>query len=327
MGGSSYDRDVGSSSSSGGFYSGGTSSTLAKSALSRSSLDPSLNPFKRTVKSEKESPIVIALDVTGSNTEFARIVYDKAPMLHGQIEQQGYLKDFDICFSAVGDAYSDSAPLQICDFDFGIGLDDKLKKIFLEGRGGGTMCESYELAAHYFVNNCEMPNAKLPFFFFIGDEAPYARADKSQLEKLIGNVPNNRLDSTEIFSDLFKQFNGNVFFLQNAYYGNRADVSSTNGIRAKWLEYFGTENGEKIIQIHDEKSVIDVILGTIALVTRSRTMDTYTKDLAKRGQTNDRIGTVEQSLGGLSKAIVPYVKAGLTTTSSSKKNKSGGRKL
>ncbi|PIN70622.1 hypothetical protein COV93_00760, partial [Candidatus Woesearchaeota archaeon CG11_big_fil_rev_8_21_14_0_20_43_8] len=119
MGGGSYSRDVGSSSSSGSFYSGGTSSSSSKRDLSSNSLHKDLDPKNKSVISTRDSPIVIALDVTGSNKEFARIVYDKAPMLHGQIEQQGYLKNFDICFTAVGDAYSDRAPLQVADFDYG----------------------------------------------------------------------------------------------------------------------------------------------------------------------------------------------------------------
>ena len=36
----------------------------------------------------------IVLDVTGSNINFARLVYDKLPMFYGEIEQKGYLNDF-----------------------------------------------------------------------------------------------------------------------------------------------------------------------------------------------------------------------------------------
>ena len=294
MGGGSYSRDVGRSSSSGSFSSGGTSSSRAKSDLSQYGLHNDLKP-NRVITSLKESPIVIALDVTGSNREFSRIVYDKAPMLHGQIEQQGYLKDFDICFTAVGDAYCDRAPLQVCDFDYGINLDKHLKKLFLEGGGGGQTMETYELAAHYFNTKCEMPNAKMPFFFYIGDEAPYPVVESRIIENVMGETAANTLESKLVFSKLYKKFEGNVFYLQNPYCGRDRDTAER--IRSAWIQQIGVENTEKIIPVHEEKSVIDLILGVIAMTSHARTLDSYRTDMVQRGQTSTRVANVDKSLG------------------------------
>lgn len=327
MGGSSYDRDVGYSSSSGSFSSGGTSSSLAKSAFGASGADPSTSPLNRTIRSDRESPIIVALDVTGSNIEFARIVYDKAPMLHGQIEQQGYLNDFDICFAAVGDAHSDSAPLQVCDFQFGIALDEQLKNLFLEGNGGGQRKETYELAAHFFNQYCYMPNAKLPFLFMIGDEAPYPYLKPSTARKVLGRSTEETLDTKIIFAEAYKKFRGNVFFLNNPYCGDRSDTYNTGEIRQEWVSYVGPANAEKIIPIHEEKSVVDVILGIIAMVSRARDMEAYIEDMHRRGQTQKRIGDVQKSLKGLETALVPYVGVNLPAKSGGKKKGSGGQRL
>ena len=283
MGGGSYDRDVGYSSSSGSFYSGGSSSASAKKALGRRSAHEDLTPYQRKVISLRECPIVVALDVTGSNIGFARIVYDKAPMLHGQIEQQGYLKDFDICFTAVGDATSDRAPLQVCDFDYGKSLDKHLKKLYLEANGGGGIRESYELAAHYFGKKCDMPNAKMPFFFFIGDEKPYSKLEARIANSVLGEKRKNPLKTETVFKNLYKQFQGNVFFLQNPLGGYTGEVTKA------WAGYMGKGNAEKIIPIIEEKSVVDVILGTIAMVSKVRDMETYKKDMKNRGQTKKRM--------------------------------------
>ena len=97
MGGSSYDRDVYSSSSSSSWGSFGASDYSA-SKFTRSFLDSSMNPNGKILKSSAKTPIVIMLDVTGSNIDFARVVYDKMPMFYGQIEQKGYLEDFEISF-------------------------------------------------------------------------------------------------------------------------------------------------------------------------------------------------------------------------------------
>jgi hypothetical protein len=327
MGGDTYGRGVGKASSSGSFGSGGTSSASSKKDLGSTSAHSDISPYNKEVKSEKKSPIVIALDVTGSNREFSRIVYDKAPMLHGQIEQQGYLTDFDICFTAVGDAYCDSAPLQVCDFEYGIALDEQLKKLFLEGRGGGQGMETYELTAHFFNTSCDMPNAEQPFFFMIGDEAPYPHVEPHIAERVLGKSTGEPLETSAVFAELFRKFGGNVFFLQNPYEGNRQQTGATDAIRQKWIKYFGTANAEKIIPIHEEKSVVDVILGTIAMVSNARNLGTYTTDLATRGQSDTRIANVKSSLGSLERALVPVVKDAKLPAKGGKSRRSGGKRL
>ena len=308
MGGSSYDRDVGTSSG-GSFYSGGTSSSSAKEALDRRYMDTETSPNKRKVSSGAESPIVLALDVTGSNIEFARIVYDKAPMFYGQIEQTGYLKDFDVCFAAVGDAYSDSAPLQVCDFQKGIALDDWLKKLYLEGNGGGQQTESYELAAYYFGKHCSMPNAKTPYMFFIADEAPYPQAEKEIIRKVAGTSERGDIDSNKVFSDLFTKFNGNVYVIQNGY-GGRAWGSDSDRIRREWLSYIGSDHDKNIIRVYEEKSVVDVMLGVIAITSGARTLEGYLADMHGRSQTKTRSNHVEKSIGGLAGMVTaPIVTA------------------
>ena len=92
MGSYSYDRDVYSSSS----YSNWGASSYSTSKLSSTTLDETVKPNGKVIKSTSKNPIIIVLDVTGSNINFARLVYDKLPMFYGEIEQKGYLNDFDI---------------------------------------------------------------------------------------------------------------------------------------------------------------------------------------------------------------------------------------
>jgi len=286
MGGFSYDRDVGTASSSGRFSSGGTSSSAAHAAMGRSN-QPKSTQANRLIESKAESPVVVNLDVTGSNIEFARIVYDKAPMLYGQIEQQGYLKDFEICFSATGDANSDDYPLQVCDFNTGIKLDDELKKLCLEGGGGGQRKETYELTAYYFS---------------IIDEAPYKTVDNDFIKNYIGDSVTEDVDTKQAFRDLFRNFKGNVFIFQNDYNGSK---SETELIADEWKSLIGKNYASHLIHIKEEKSIIDLILGTIAMTSGSRNLATYKTDMSARGQTETRISTVVESLDNVSKAIVP----------------------
>jgi hypothetical protein len=298
MGGGSYDRDVGSSGSSYGFDSGKTSTPAAKKAMGKSSMDKDTSPYQRKIVSNTESPIVIVEDVTGSNKEFSAIFYDKAPMFHGQIEQKKYLTDFDISFSAVGDATSDRAPLQVNDFDKGTALDDKLKKIYLEGNGGGQTRESYELAAYYFANYCDMPKAKNPFIFFIGDESPYTILAPEILEEIVGEKIQGPIPTEKIFKDLFKKFNGNVYFIQNNYCGETSNASITDNIRKTWITAFGPGYAQHVIKIPsgEEKSIVDIMLGIIATANKVRSLEQYQSDMADRDQTDARIDAVGEAL-------------------------------
>lgn len=327
MGGNNYDRDVGKSSSSGHFSIGGSSSSKSKKDLGRVGLHPDLNPFGKIITSLKECPVVIVLDVTGSNIEFARIFYDKAPMLHGQIEQQGYLKDFDICFIATGDANGDYAPLQVCNFEYGIALDNQLKKLFLEGGGGGQEMETYELATYYLLKSCNMPNAKMPLCFIIGDEAPYPYLHPEIVESILGENISEPISNRSIFSDLFKKFYGNAFFIQNPYCGTESGYTTqTKSIKEKWIEAFGALNSEKIIPVYEEKSIIDIILGKIAMVARARDMNSYLDDMKGRGQSTKRIENVQKSLKD-STSIVPYADGVNLPDVFGKDRKSGGRRF
>lgn len=311
MGGNLYDRDVYSSSSSswGSSSSSFGASSYSASKLTSSTLDTSMKPNGKILKSKTKTPIIIVLDVTGSNIDFARVVYDKMPMFYGQIEQKGYLKDFDICFCAVGDAYTDDYPLQIGDFAKGIELDSWLEKIVLEGCGGGQMKESYELAAYYLYKNTEFEAGSEPIILFIGDEQPYPTVNTFQADEFGIECDEPGI---EPFKLLRKKVNDNVFMLLNKY----CSRYFKDEITSCWEKLLAPEH---VIKIGEEKAIVDLMLGIISMVSSSRTLDTYKIDMKDRGQTQARIEGVSKSLENLSTALVPVKVTGTITTSSTNK--------
>lgn len=317
MGGSSYDRDVYSSSSSSSWGSFGASDYSA-SKFTRSFLDSSMNPNGKILKSSAKTPIVIMLDVTGSNIDFARVVYDKMPMFYGQIEQKGYLEDFEISFCAVGDAYTDDYPLQVGNFAKGIELDSWLEKIVLEGCGGGQRCESYELAAYYLYKNAEFARGSNPIIFFIGDEKPYEYVEISQAKKF--GIECNE-GKVKPFRLLRKKVHDNVFMLLNKYSG----CSFQNDITSCWEKLLAPEH---VVKIEEEKAIVDLMLGIISMISSSRTLDTYKVDMLGRGQSQARIESVSKSLESLSTALVPVKVTGtLTTGISTNRSREKGKRL
>lgn len=300
MGGCSYDRDVyGSSSSWGGVYS----SSVAASIMSSSSLDSTMRSVNKIIKSKSKHPIVIMLDVTGSNTEFAKIVYDKMPMFYGQIEQKGYLKDFDISICAVGDAYTDNYPLQIADFSKGLEIDNWLKKLVLEGCGGGQRCETYELAAYYLLKNLKYNADSSPIILFLGDEAPYDTVISRLIREYVDSGYGDDGDFTtkEVFKELLEKIPNTYVFL-NPYQG----VIREENIIKTWKDLFPDNMKEHVItmQENNEKAIVDLMLGVISMIG-NKDLENYKIDMLDRGQTNERIASVDKMLKGLSNSLVP----------------------
>src|SRR5512138_798053 len=165
-GGSYYDRDVQD-----GYDRGGSGySAQAAEKMGRQGADPGLLPKDRTIECTAKCPVVYAFDVTGSMGNLPRIIYDKMPMIAGQIVECGYLTDAQMSLAAIGDILSDKAPIQVCEFSLIRKLDDWLQRVWLEGNGGGQAQESYEYTMYYYARMCELKEAETPFFIITGDE-------------------------------------------------------------------------------------------------------------------------------------------------------------
>ena len=312
MSSNAYEREVyGAGDSSSGSW--GDSARFGVSAESkreigqRTSMDISLSPILKIVlRSSTKKPIVIIVDVTGSNLNFAKVIYDKMPMFYEQITQ--YLDDFDISFCAVGDAnVGDRYPIQVADFAQGTELDKWLKLIVTEGGGGDVGEESYEAMAQFLVDKFKCDDDASPIIFFIGDEMCYSSltakdADflgytEEEVKKKVGT------STKVIFKRLCERANGNVFMLLNKLCGREW--------RSAYYEHWQRLLPSKhTVKIYEEKSVVDIMLGIISMCHKLRTLEEYIEDMKKRGQTDTRVANIKKSLGGLAKELIPAVVMG-----------------
>ncbi|MDQ7821212.1 MAG: hypothetical protein RDV48_00320 [Candidatus Eremiobacteraeota bacterium] len=285
MGGSCYDRDVISTSSNRAF------SDISDTVISRSGVDDDLLPKYpgarkcREIDCFHKNPIVCIFDVTGSMGDWSKTIYDKLPLFFGEVEKQGYLTDPAISFAAVGDAYTDRAPIQVCNFSQSRELDDYLSRVFLEAGGGGQNMESYELMAYYYLHHCILSKPELSFLFITGDEGFYPHIEPSQVKNLFGDSI-EKLESRKVFEQLRNKFN--VFLIHKRY--------EYDGMEGKILKQWKDVLGERILMLNDPKAIIDVMLGAVALTSGSRSLDTYLKDMKDRGQSTRRLKDVENSL-------------------------------
>jgi hypothetical protein len=203
-----------------------------------------------------------------------KIIFDKMPMIAGQIVLQKYLTDPTISLAAIGDVTSDRAPLQICDFSEIRNLDSWLEKLWLEGNGGGQHFESYEFIAYYYARLYDMESAKTPIFLFTGDEAFREHLSGVQLTKHFGGQHHD-VDAKTIFRELKEKFHGNVFLIHR-YYQKYALNSEIVDV---WEKILGKEC---VIKLENDLAIADVTLGLIAIASGSRTLEQYIKDMKTR---------------------------------------------
>lgn len=136
-------------------------------------------------------PIIIALDVTGSMGHVPdTLIRTGLPDIMQKILESG-VKDPQVLFIAIGDQYSDAAPIQVGQFESSDDLMDKwLKTVWLEGHGGGNGGESYQLAWHtaLYHTDCDWINeGKKGVLITIGDDDVHKSLSSSELEKFFGD--------------------------------------------------------------------------------------------------------------------------------------------
>ncbi len=232
MGGGIYSQDVASEvrSSQRDAFSYSAYTVADDSGARQRSVHPALNPFQKTREVNNETPIVVALDVTRSRGDDTKLMYDKLPLLMGQIALQGYVSNPGISFAAIGDANSDRAPLQVGQFEGDNRLDEVLSRIWIEEGGGGTGQESYELAAYFYSRtNCvrlAKGIGKKGYFFFVGDEGFYPKVDKEQIRRIIGDEVAENLPSSTAFARLQEKFHVYLLYPKKTLDQRKADIDA-----------------------------------------------------------------------------------------------------
>lgn len=157
---------------------------------------PQMNPYgalreSRDSAAHPESlAIGVMFDVTGSMGMIPPLLQARCANLMSMLVDRGYVPHPQVLFGGVGDATSDRGPLQAGQFESNVTMDEDLERLWLEGGGGGTKHESYELAHYFFarctVTDCWEKRQAKGYLFTIGDEMPYARVSRRFIQNLIG---------------------------------------------------------------------------------------------------------------------------------------------
>jgi hypothetical protein len=255
-----------------------------------------LVPDRLTTQSE--SPLIIACDVTGSMGDWPKTIFSKLPYL--ELEGKEYLGDtMEISFSAIGDVFSDKFPIQVRNFVKGTDLEKELKSLIIEGNGGGTAQESYDIMARYYADNVDMPNAiRKPIFIFIGDEGLYTFLDREHAEHWAKTKVSDRQSVERVIQDLQGRYN--VYIVRRPYNCNMNSPSDAEKrIQKQWEALLGDDH---VVSLPDASRVVDVIFGILAKETGR--IDYFKKEITDR-QKPEQIDVVMKSLKTIHAKALP----------------------
>lgn len=270
MGCDGYEREVVSVAPSGGGGGGGASNAMKSS----STFHDDLRPMKRNIKCNAGTPIVLALDISGSMNEWPRIFFDKLPMFYGQMVMQDYVPDPALSFAAFSGGYQ----LQATDFVQKGDCDVALQKMYMSAGGGDG--EPYADAAYFYASDMVQfgPDVKgKPYFFFTGDEVMGSFGQ--QLEKNVKSSMDP--DAQGPFDDL----QGLWDKLKEKYHVFLVEKPGAAKVHPEWVRILGEE---RVLTLKTPKAVVDCILGAIAVNSGARTLEEYREDLKERQQSEER---------------------------------------
>lgn len=229
-----------------------------------SSIHESMNPYGIKFREARDSelhpnsvPIIMGLDVTGSMGRIPeRLIREDLPTLISKIMEKG-IPDPQLLFIALGDQYSDKAPVQVGQFESGDKeMDMWLTRTWLEGNGGGDSHESYLFAwyiaaMHTITDSMEKRNKK-GFLFTIGDEKCHPVLEASSIRKFIG-VPEAKSYTRQELLELAKES-------YHVYHLNLIKGSYGTWPEEQWREILGNN----LISVNDITEIPSIISDIIS---------------------------------------------------------------
>lgn len=249
-----------------------TSHQSRSQIFSQQGMHPDLDPskFKKreavdSAANPNSTPIIIASDVTGSMGYLAeQIIKTELGPIMELLYAKKPVPDPQICAGAIGDAYSDTAPLQVTQFEADISIAEQMKKIYLEGNGGGNGGESYPLVWAFagYKTRCDRLRKQRGkgYIFTIGDECPHPTIRRDDLRHFLGLPAEADMRVDVLLADVQKDWN--VFHLMVNPVHDQPVVDT-------WKKLLG----ERAILVKDTKYLASGIVGVIQCIEEHSSVD------------------------------------------------------
>lgn len=248
-------------------FSASTAGKATDDIYASRAIHANLNPFgvklresRDSADNPKSTPLIVALDVTGSMGILADVIAREGlGVLFTGILERKPISDPHVMFMAVGDANYDTAPLQVSQFEADNRVVEQLTQIYLEHGGGGNSFEHYNLpwyfAAFHTVHDSIEKRGKRGYLFTVGDEEAPRNLTVAQIKKVIGDDLQNELSPLEMLQ--LAQRNYDVFHVIIKE-GSHAR-EHLPAVQASWRSLLG----QHVIELADHKKLAETIVSAI----------------------------------------------------------------
>lgn len=176
-------------------------------------------------------PVILALDVTGSMGNAARVCASKLDEIMEELYKS--VTDIEFMMMGIGDLAYDSAPIQASQFESDIRILDQTTKIYFEFGGGGNSFESYTAAWYFGLNNTDLDcwkRGRKGIIITMGDEPLNPYLPGKALSEALG-VNTQDVDTDELYKQVIKKFD--VYHIaikdQSSYYRYESKIKDSWG--------------------------------------------------------------------------------------------------
>jgi hypothetical protein len=261
-------------------------------------LDPLYINFRESVDSEKNpnsTPIIIAVDETGSMGKLAEVLIRKGlGIVIKEIYERKPVSDPHVMCMAFGDAFSDRSPLQVTQFEADIRLADQLTQFHIEENGGSNNGEHYNFPWLFAATRtrCDsfLKRNKKGYLFTVGDEPVHPKLLRQHISKFMGEEIEGDLSTEDLLTMVQKTWEVFHIMIEDGYYFRKNADKVVNS----WRELLG----ERAIRLSDHTKLSEVIVSAIQVVE------------------GEDVSKVAGSWSGSTSLVVHKAINGLTTTKS-----------
>jgi hypothetical protein len=223
-----------------------------KNVKFRESCDSDLNPLS--------TPIIVAVDNTGSMGMLSETLIRKGL---GVLIEEIYLRkpvtDPHVMCMAVGDAWSDQAPLQATQFETDMRLAEQLSKFWIEGGGGANSYESYNLPWYFAATRtkCDaiLKRKKKGYLFTVGDEPPAPNLLAEHARRIFNDGLQVDLSSRDILTMASKSWEIFHIIIEEGSYC-RMNLPK---VKAAWQKLLG----QRVLSLSEHEDLAELIVSTI----------------------------------------------------------------
>jgi hypothetical protein len=209
------------------------------------------------------TPIIIALDVTGSMGMIADVIAREGlGTLFKEILDRKPVTDPHLMFMAVGDAFHDGAPLQVSQFEADNRIVEQLTKIFLEHGGGGNSFESYNFPWYFAARHTEhdslIKRGKRGYLFTVGDEEAPESLTVDQIERFVGDTLEVKMSSEEMLAEAQRKYDVfHIVITQGDHARNHPER-----VFDSWKKALG----QHVIRLTDYTKLAETVVSTLEVV-------------------------------------------------------------